>query len=129
MPGTNESFNIASPSNNYFALLPYQKTTDSFDVKLDYNITDKDRLSGRFSFSRPVVFQAPLFGTAGGPGPGGAFMGTGTQKTYSTGLNYDRIISPTLVAEVRLAVSALSQRSAALRLTAPTTPQHSAFPA
>ena len=105
VPGTNESFNIASPSNNYFALLPYQRTTDSFDVKIDDNITDKDRLSGRFSFSRPVIFQAPLFGTAGGPGPGGAFMGTGTQKTYVAGLNYDRIISPTLVAEVRLAVS------------------------
>ncbi len=105
VPGTNESFNIASPSNNYFALLPYQRTTDSFDVKIDYNITDKDRLSGRFSFSRPVIFQAPLFGTAGGPGPGGAFMGTGTQKTYVAGLNYDRIISPTLVVEVRLGVS------------------------
>ncbi len=105
VPGTNESFNIASPSNNYFALLPYQRTTDSFDVKIDDNITDKDRLSGRFGFSRPVIFQAPLFGTAGGPGPGGAFMGTGTQKTYVAGLNYDRIISPTLVAEVRLAVS------------------------
>jgi hypothetical protein len=27
-------------------------------------------------FSRPVVFQAPLFGMAGGDGPGTAFMGT-----------------------------------------------------
>ncbi len=105
VPGTNESFNIANPSNNYFALLPYQRTTDSFDVKIDDNITDKDRLSGRFSFSRPVIFQAPLFGTAGGPGPGGAFMGTGTQKTYVAGLNYDRIISPTLVVELRLGIS------------------------
>ena len=72
---------------------------------MDYNITDKDRLSGRFSFSRPVVFQAPLFGMAGGDGPGGAFMGTGIQKTYSGGLNYDRIFSPTLVVEFRLGVS------------------------
>ena len=105
LPPTNESINVASPSNNYFGVLPYQKTTDSFDVKLDYNISDKDRLSGRFSYSRPVVFQAPLFGMAGGPGPGGAFMGTGTQKTYVAGVNYDRVISPTLVAELRLAVS------------------------
>ena len=102
---TNESYNIASPTNNYFALLPYTKTTDSFDEKVDYNPTDKDRLSERISFSRPVIFQAPLFGNAGGDGPGGAFMGTGTQTTYSTGLNYDRIISPSMVAEVRLAVS------------------------
>jgi hypothetical protein len=105
LPGQNEPSSIAAPSNNYFALLPFQKTTDSFDVKSDFNITEKDRLSGRFSFARPVVFQAPLFGNAGGDGPGGAFMGTGTQKTYSGGLNYDRIITPTLVTEVRIGVS------------------------
>jgi outer membrane receptor protein involved in Fe transport len=105
IPGTNESYNINKIGNNYFALLPYQKTTDSFDVKVDDNFTDTNRLSARFSFSRPVVFQAPLFGIAGGDGPGGAFMGTGLQRTYSGGLNYDRIFSPTLVANVRVGVS------------------------
>jgi hypothetical protein len=105
LPATNESFNLAKPSNNYFGLLPYTKTTDSTDEKLDYYLSDKDRLSERFSFSRPVTFQAPLFGNAGGDGPGGAFMGTGYQNTYSTGLNYDRTFSPSLVAELRLAIS------------------------
>jgi len=105
IPPTNESYNINKLGNNYFALLPYQRTVDSFDVKVDDNITDKDRLSGRFSFSRPVIFQAPLFGIAGGDGPGGAFMGTGMQRTYSGNLNYDRIFSPTLVANVRVGVS------------------------
>ena len=52
-----------------------------------------------------MVFQAPLFGDAGGPGPGTAFMGTGAQKTYSGGVNYDRVISTSLVTESRLAVS------------------------
>ena len=105
IPPTNQSFNIAKPANDYFGLLPFQKTTDSFDVKIDYNLTEKDRLSGRLSFSRPVVFQAPLFGMAGGDGPGTAFMGTGTQKTYSSNLNWDRMLTPTLVVETRLAVS------------------------
>jgi hypothetical protein len=105
LPATNQSYKLSSPSNDYFALLPFQRTVDSFDVKLDYNLTDKDRLTGRFSYSRPVVYQAPLFGLAGGPGPGGAFMGTGTQKTYVSGINYDRVLSPSLVTELRLAVS------------------------
>jgi hypothetical protein len=105
LPSTNESFNIAKPANNYYALLPYQKTTDSLDEKLDYDLSDKDRVSERFSFSRPVIFQAPLFGMAGGDGPGTAFMGTATQDTYSTGLNYDRMFSSTLVAELRLGVA------------------------
>ena len=106
LPSTNQTFKLSAPSNNYFALLPFQRTVDSLDTKIDYNITDKDRLSGRFSYSKPVIFQAPLFGTqVGGDGPGGAFMGTGSQKTYVSGLNYDRIVSSTLVTEVRLAVS------------------------
>ncbi len=105
LPATNQTYNVASPSNNYFALLPFTKTTDSLDEKVDYNLSENDRLSERFSYSHPVTYQAPLFGSAGGDGPGGAFMGTGTQDTYSTGLNYDRIVTPTLVAELRLAIS------------------------
>ena len=50
IPPTNETYNINKLSNNYFALLPYIRTTDSFYVKLDDNITDKDRLRVRFSF-------------------------------------------------------------------------------
>src|SRR5579884_2969663 len=64
IPPTNQNNttakNVSSPSNNYFKLLPYTKTTDSFDVKIDDNITESDRLSGRFSYSKPVIFQAPL---------------------------------------------------------------------
>ncbi len=99
--------NVASASgtNNFFALLPFTKDTTSFDVKIDYVLSDKDRLSGRMSFSRPVVFQAPVFGvTAGGPAQGN-FEGTGIQRTYSTGLNYDRVISPTLITEFRIGVA------------------------
>ncbi len=106
LPPTNQSFNLASPSNNYFAALPFNRTVDSLDVKMDYNVSDKNRLTGRFSYSKPVIFQAPLFGNvAGGDGPGGAFMGTGFQRTYLGGVNYDRILSPSLVAELRIGIA------------------------
>ncbi|MGC2658199.1 MAG: TonB-dependent receptor [Bryobacteraceae bacterium] len=104
LPATNEPFNQASPSNNYYALLPFQKTTDSFDVKVDDNITSNDRLSVRLSYARPSVFQAPIFGDAGGPAQG-AFEGTGLQRGYSGGFNYSRIISSTLITEVRAGVA------------------------
>ena len=55
-------------------------------------------------FARPVIYQAPIFGDAGGPAQG-AFEGTGTQKTYSTGINYNRVIKPTLLTEVRIGVA------------------------
>ena len=56
-------YSTAAPSNNYFALLPFTKDNDFTDGKVDYTISDKDRLSGRFSFQRPVIYQAPIFGT------------------------------------------------------------------
>jgi len=91
-------------ANNYFALLPFHKDTDFVDAKVDANLTDKDRLSGRFSFQRPAIFQAPIFGLAGGPAQGN-FEGTGLQNTYSVGLNYNRFFSNTLVAEFRVGVA------------------------
>ena len=68
-------------------------------------MTDKDRLAGRFSFARPVVYQAPVFGpVAGGPAQSN-FEGTGIQRTYSAGLNYTRVISNTLITDLRFGVA------------------------
>ncbi len=104
LPATNEAFSPTSQTNDYFALLPFHKTTDQVDSKVDWVLTDKDRISGRFSFARPTSFQAPIFGDAGGPAQG-AFEDTAFQKTYSTGLNYNRVLSPTLLTEVRVGVA------------------------
>jgi len=104
LPATNESFSPTSQTNDYFALLPFQKITDQVDSKVDWNITSNDRLSGRFSFARPQSFQAPIFGNAGGPAQG-AFEDTSAQKTYSAGLNYNRLINSTLLTEVRIGVA------------------------
>jgi hypothetical protein len=101
VPAPNQPSSESAPSNNYFALLPFTKDTNSFDVKVDDNTSDNGRLSGRFSFGRPVIYQAPIFGLAGGFAQS-AFQGTGIQKTYSAGINYNRIFSPTLIAEFRV---------------------------
>ncbi|MGP8246758.1 MAG: TonB-dependent receptor [Bryobacteraceae bacterium] len=105
VPNPNQNLNnTAAPSNNYFALLPFTKDSDLADGKIDYNISEKDRLSGRFSFQRPVIYQAPIFGMAGGDA-NGAFEGTGVQKTYSSGINWDHVFSPTLLNEFRFGVA------------------------
>lgn len=98
--------NQPSPTgvNNWSALLPFHKDTTSFDTKVDYNVTDSDRLSVRLSFARPEIFQAPAFGDAGG-NANGAFQGTGIQRTYSGGINFDHIFSPTLISEWRFGVA------------------------
>jgi outer membrane receptor protein involved in Fe transport len=104
VPAPNQASSEASPSNNYFALLPYTKDTNSFDVKVDDAASDKGRLSARFSYGRPVTYQAPIFGLAGGFAQS-AFEGTSIQKTYSMGVNYNRIFSPTLISEFRVGVA------------------------
>ncbi len=105
MPPTNETVVPTAQTNDYFALLPAQKHNNQIDSKIDWTLSDKDRISGRFSFARPVVFQAPIFGSTGGGPAQGAFAGTGTQKTYSTGINYNRVVTPTLLTELRLGVA------------------------
>jgi len=104
LPPTNEAFQPLVQTNDYFALLPATKTTDHVDAKVDYQATDKDRYSVRFSFEKPVIFQAPEFGSAGGPAQG-AFEGQGVQRTYSTGLTWDRIVTPTLITQARVGVA------------------------
>ena len=105
-PNQNQT-NLASPSNNYVTNLPFTKGTDSFDVKIDYTLNERNHLSGRYSFQHVSTFQAPAFGSfAGGPAAGG-FQGTGIQNAYSSGLNYDHVFSPTLFTEVRFGVAHL----------------------
>ena len=104
LPPTNEPFGELTQTNDYFSLLPFTKTTDHVDTKVDYQITDRDRFSVRFSYEKPVIYQAPQFGNFGGPAQG-AFEGTGVQNTYSTGLNWDRMVTPTLITQARIGVA------------------------
>ncbi len=83
----------------------FTKKTHAFDAKINYNISEKDVLSYRFSFQRPEVFQPSAYGIYGGPNSGGGFGGTGTQNTISTAGNYTHTFSPTLILEGRFGIS------------------------
>ena len=57
------------------------------------------------------TFQAPVFGSFfGGPAQGG-FEASGTQSAYSTGVNYARVFSPTLLTEARFGVAHLANNA------------------
>ncbi len=92
--------NAALGQNNYQKAQTREKTTDSFDTKLNYTLSDKNQLSWRMSFQRPVVFDPSLYGIVGGPANDG-FAGTGTNKSMSTGANWTRVFSSSLIMEVR----------------------------
>ena len=86
--------------NNYQKAQTREKTTDGFDVKVNHTLTQKDQLSYRASFMRPVVFDPGLYGIYGGPANGG-FAGTGTNTSTSTAMTWTRVFSATTVLDVR----------------------------
>jgi hypothetical protein len=93
--------NMDAPSgqNNYTEQWVRVKNTDSFDTKINLNVSRSDQVSARFSFLRPVISDPPIYGIYGGGGKD--FSGNGTDLTYSTGVNYTRTWSNTLVMEAR----------------------------
>jgi len=81
------------------------KTTDSFDSKFNWQVSQVDQISARLSFLRPKLTDPAEFGVFGGSKQGSpsgnGFSGIGTDTTYSTGVNYTRTFSNTLVMEAR----------------------------
>ncbi len=93
-------------TNNYASATTRKKDQDSFDVKFDHNLTEKDRLSARYSFQRPVVTDPGRFGIYAGGGKG--FAATGVNRTQSAAINYTRLFSSTFILEARLGLSRYS---------------------
>ena len=91
-------------TNNFQGTTKFIKDTTSFDVKIDHNASEKNRISGRFSFSNQTLSQAPVFGLVGGPS-NGAFSGTGKQRYWDVAVNYYHVFSPTLITEIRTGVN------------------------
>ena len=83
------------------------KTGDATGANRVQFVNNKNRVFGRFSWARPVSYQAGMYGDAGGPAQG-AFQGSGFWKTYSTGINWNRIVSPTVVTELRIGVAGIN---------------------
>jgi hypothetical protein len=110
-PATNlasAAYIAGTTTNNFSANLPFSKDAISYDIKVDYSISPKDHLSGRFSHQTTNTFQAPVFGSfLGGPAGSGGFEASGTAAAYSTGFNYDHVFSPTLFTEARVGVAHL----------------------
>lgn len=100
-------YTAGATTNNYSSNLPFHKDMWNYDVKSDYNITNKDHLSGRFSHQAINIFQAPTFGSFLGGPAGGGFEANGTANAYSTGFNYEHVFSPTLFTEARFGVAHL----------------------
>jgi hypothetical protein len=95
--------NIANATygqNNYTKAQIREKTTDGFDVKINHTLNQRDQMSYRVSFMRPVVFDPGLYGEYGGPANGG-FAGEGTNNSSSTAATWTRVFSSRTVMDIR----------------------------
>jgi hypothetical protein len=92
--------NAALGQNNFEFPGVREKKTEAADVKLTYQVSSEDSLAYRFSFQRPEVFDPGTYGIYGGPSNGG-FAGTGTNKTFSTALNWTRSFGSTAILDAR----------------------------
>ncbi len=97
--------NLAAAPGQINYQTPYvrEKTLNSFDVKVNQQLTIADQLSARLSYMRPVIKDPAVFGPFGGGGKD--FAGEGSVSTYSSAANYTRTWSPTLVMEARFGFS------------------------
>ncbi len=93
-------------NNNYASSTTRKKDSNSFDIKVDHQQTERDRFSVRYSLQRPVVTDPGRFGLAGGGGKG--FAATGVNRTQSAAVNYTRLFSPTFISEARIGVGRYS---------------------
>jgi len=86
--------------NNYEFLGVREKSTEAADVKLTWQASPSNSLAYRFSFQRPEVFDPGTYGIYGGPSNDG-FAGTGTNKTFSTALNWTRTFGTSAILDAR----------------------------
>jgi hypothetical protein len=111
---------VTLPNANLTApgLLKYQNNLimssvfrqDVYDItfKIDRYQGPHDHISGRFSYTDPIVNQAGSFGDYGGPlsiGGTQGYEGRGFRKTFSVGINWVHVFSPTFLSEARVGLS------------------------
>src|SRR5215472_10683816 len=103
LPLPNIGQNSSDPYDvNYVGSGKTSFRTDQFDVRWDYNITDKDKLFIRNTYMYSDLNTPGLFGTvAGGPPTGGLAAEAVPTHNDQLAINYTRTFSGNLLAEFR----------------------------
>jgi hypothetical protein len=94
-PGTG----AAGLGNNLVVNIPTKEFNDRYTVRLDYELSSKDRISGRYF----QVDNGPYIAAGGGTDRFGNWGGNGTATKNVIG-SYSRILTPTLITEGRFAI-------------------------
>ncbi len=96
--------NLPGVVDNYFLNRPTVYRLHKIDTKVDYNATDKLRLSGRWAKQPYYNFQAPIYGE--NLGSNGGFPNTGAANYLQNGAGLAISVSGTYVASPTLVIDA-----------------------
>lgn len=96
-PSIAQVFSTANGLNNFVGNGTALFNRDNVDGKVNYNISDRSTLFGRYSFSKTLVFDPPLLGAAIGDATNGGQLGDAPGLVQSVGLGATHTFSPTLV--------------------------------
>ncbi|MBX5494709.1 MAG: TonB-dependent receptor [Bryobacteraceae bacterium] len=89
--------NLSLFPNNYFATGNYQFNRDNFDVKVNYNPTDRTSMFARYSISPSDIFDPPSLGPAGGDALAGGQPGNAPGRVQSASVGGTYTVSPSVL--------------------------------
>jgi hypothetical protein len=98
-PTPNQPGDAGTLQNNFYANGANRFDTNNFDVKVDHNLTDRQRIFGRFSYRRYFNGPPQYF-----PGELGIAEGRVNNNDYGRNavVDYTNTLSPTMLLNVRL---------------------------
>jgi hypothetical protein len=94
--------NLTTFPSNYSAIGSYRFNRDNFDIKVNYNPTDRSSLFARYSFSPSLIFDPPSLGPAGGDALAGGQPGRAPGRIQSASVGGTYTISPRLLLDATL---------------------------
>jgi hypothetical protein len=99
-PLPNANLGVLNPSYNYQTLVPTPSNTNAFDIRLDQEISSKQKLYFRYSFKNAFYTE---YNDAGVIAPANNFLPNNgaNEKNRSLVVSYNYAIAPTLLNEFR----------------------------
>ena len=88
--------NLSGTQANYFASAVPKFNRDYNDIKINYNLSDKQQVFGHYGIMKALVVGKNLFGDGVGPAPG-ADPGTGDTRVQNMSIGTNRVITSTLL--------------------------------
>jgi len=96
-PSIAKEFTTATLTNNFVGSSTALFNRDSADGKINYVVSDRTNVFGRYSFSKTLVFDPPLLGEAVGDATNGGQLGDAPGLVQSVGLGATHTFNPNML--------------------------------